>query len=81
MFSHNHRLYGDFMARWMLICRHCQCSFQQSEIAVRKISDYFEPTKPELPKYGAELKCPHCGHKTIYFTTDLMYAAGKAANG
>jgi hypothetical protein len=43
------------------------------------IEDDFEnlylPARPDLLKGGKEFECPNCGHKAVYYQTDVTYAA------
>jgi DNA-directed RNA polymerase subunit RPC12/RpoP len=62
------------MASWYLECANCQQSFRHSQIA-GTLKNMFFPEKPIFPEGGAELECPHCGHKATYQRHQLSYRA------
>jgi DNA-directed RNA polymerase subunit RPC12/RpoP len=66
------------MPRWMVICSKCKQEFTHT--LVRDLSpghqtrDVFaSPPKPQIPKDGTQLNCPHCGGVQAYKTHDLTY--------
>jgi hypothetical protein len=64
------------MPEWVLICSKCHKSFSHSLIAPRDKSYRFDPLwpeKPEFPKGGLELNCPHCGQTATYQRFELMF--------
>ena len=65
--------YGvDAMAAWGVTCLNCNRQFAQFNIE-DDLENLYLPVKPDLPKGGQELACPHCGHKATYQHTDLFY--------
>jgi hypothetical protein len=68
------------MPRWVVTCPKCKEEFTHT--LVRDLSrgsetrDVFaSPPKPQIPKDGAQLNCPHCGNIQAYKTHDLTYRA------
>ena len=62
----------DAMAAWGITCLNCNRQFAQFHIE-DSLENLYLPVKPDLPKGGKELACPHCGHKATYQRTDLFY--------
>ena len=62
----------DAMAAWGITCLNCNRQFAQFNIQ-DDLENLYLPVKPDLPKGGKELACPHCGHKATYQRTDLFY--------
>jgi DNA-directed RNA polymerase subunit RPC12/RpoP len=60
------------MAAWGVTCLNCNRQFAQFNIE-DDLENLYLPVKPDLPKGGKELACPHCGHKATYQQTDLFY--------
>jgi len=59
------------MAHWVLSCLGCQQQFPHSEIRHEDSNFLSSPfgiffDKPPFPEDGLELKCPHCGQKSVY---------------
>jgi DNA-directed RNA polymerase subunit RPC12/RpoP len=62
----------DVMAAWGITCLNCNRQFVQFNIE-DDLENLYLPVKPDLPKGGKELACPHCGRKATYQRTDLFY--------
>jgi len=50
------------MAHWVLYCPDCKREFPHSEISANTRRDPFvgNLNKPEFPRDGVKLACPHC---------------------
>jgi hypothetical protein len=61
------------MPSWAISCKSCLKEFEQAKIDIEKLADYFHPAKPEIPDKGITVKCPFCGHETVYHRENLHY--------
>jgi DNA-directed RNA polymerase subunit RPC12/RpoP len=61
------------MATWNLECANCHKTFWHSDIKETELMSLYFPEKPSFPAGGAELECPHCGHKATYQQHRLFY--------
>jgi hypothetical protein len=60
---------------WALDCVGCKDKFNQTKINDSKMMEHFLPTKLCFPAEGVEMKCPNCGHTSVYKTNDFAYQA------
>ena len=64
------------MAWWMLECPGCKKEFPHSEVSSHfSAFDPFTGTaaKPDFPKEGLRVPCPHCARPSIYQRHQLLY--------
>lgn len=61
------------MPWWMLECPGCKKEFPHSEVS--QAFDSFTGTnvKPEFPKEGLSVPCPHCAQSSVYQRHQLVY--------
>lgn len=60
------------MASWSLACKNCNKAFAYSQIG-DTLSEFFIPSRPEIPPEGVERECPSCKAKAIYKRNELRY--------
>jgi DNA-directed RNA polymerase subunit RPC12/RpoP len=65
--------WGDRMALWVLACLNCKRDIEQAKINDRVLLDYLEPRKPIFPEEGLEVRCPNCGHRSVYRRNEMVY--------
>lgn len=67
------------MSRWVLACPECNAEFTHSEIlpGAPSVRDPFTraEVKPEFPKAGLNVPCPHCSRPSVYQRHQLLYRA------
>jgi DNA-directed RNA polymerase subunit RPC12/RpoP len=61
------------MAAWVIACVNCKVPFVHTKIDDYKLMDFLDPRKPEISPEGARVECPNCGHRSLYYRTDLIY--------
>ena len=60
------------MASWVLGCKNCKEQFEHSPIE-DTLENFYFAVKPSVSADGESHDCPHCGHNTTYFNSDLLY--------
>jgi endogenous inhibitor of DNA gyrase (YacG/DUF329 family) len=63
------------MPRWVLNCPNCQQEFTHTQIERRSLQDYYLEPKPDFPREGMSVQCPHCNASSIYQRHQLTYRA------
>jgi hypothetical protein len=61
-----------------IMADNCGSEFFRSAIAT-DIESYFIPLKPEFPRDGKTLECPHCHHSAVYRREHLVYRRAASA--
>jgi transcription elongation factor Elf1 len=60
------------MASWVLGCKNCAQHFEHSAIS-DTLENFYLSARPKIAAEGESFKCPHCGHATTYFASELIY--------
>lgn len=67
------------MARWLLLCPECDQFLTHSKVMEKQTAPYsffiLIGEKPEFPKDGLNLVCPHCKKTSLYQQHQLIYHA------
>jgi len=61
------------MPRWVLNCPLCREDFTYSNSERRTLDDLYLDKKPEFPRDGRELQCPHCQASSWFEQAQLRY--------
>lgn len=68
------------MANWSLACKNCNKPFAYSQIA-DTLSEFFIPSRPEIPPEGVERECPNCNATATYRRNELRYQSEGQSRG
>jgi hypothetical protein len=68
-------MYGAYMARWLLVCPHCNHKFAHVKINGAAVAEAYRDSYGTDPKPNlgeANLRCPHCEMEPLYARFHLV---------